>query len=125
VARVRLIIEPDLAAVLVDATILGIDSQDLDGEHADRRERGPGNGHRLGWSCAAGNHPAPIPLVWRCTPETILVGLAKRGLPANTGLGERGTQVIAAPKRIIAPTGVAARGGLRCDDCGQPFEPAE
>ena len=68
---------------------------------------------------------APIALVCECTPETILAGLEKRGLPANTGLGARGTQVIAWPKRIIAPTGVAARGGLRCDDCGAEFLPAE
>jgi hypothetical protein len=43
-------------------------------------------------------------------PETILAELEKRGLPATPGLGERGTRVIAAPKRTIAPTGVAARG---------------
>jgi hypothetical protein len=50
---------------------------------------------------------APIPLVCECTPETILAGLAKRGLPPDTGLGKHGTKGIAAPKRIIAPTGVA------------------
>jgi hypothetical protein len=68
---------------------------------------------------------APIPLVCQCTPDTIAAGLENRGLPANTGLGTRGTQAIAAPKRIIAPTGVAARGGLRCDDCGSEFVPAD
>jgi hypothetical protein len=68
---------------------------------------------------------APIPLVCQCTPETILAGLKKRGMPPDTGLGERGTQNIAAPKRIVAPTGVAARGGLRCDDCGAEFVRAE
>ena len=68
---------------------------------------------------------APIPLVCRCTPETILAGLARRGLPRDTGLGKHGTKGIAAPKRIIAPSGVAARGGLRCDDCGAEFLPVE
>jgi hypothetical protein len=68
---------------------------------------------------------APIPLVCQCTPETIERGLKKRGLPPGTGLSKHGTQSIAAPKRIIAPSGVAARRGLRCDDCGAEFVPAE
>lgn len=68
---------------------------------------------------------APIPLVCNCTPETILAGLAKRDLPKDTGLGKHGTKRIAAPKRIMAPSGVAARGGLFCTDCQSEFRPAE
>jgi hypothetical protein len=68
---------------------------------------------------------APIPLVCQCTPETIAAGLKARGLAPDTGLNKQGTQTIAAPKRIIAPTGVAARGGIVCEDCGKPFVPAD
>jgi hypothetical protein len=67
---------------------------------------------------------APIPLVCQCTPETIKAGLDRRGLPEDAGLSRQGTRTIAAPKRIIAPTGVAIRGGIVCEDCGQPFLPA-
>lgn len=68
---------------------------------------------------------APIPLVCECTPETIAAGLKARGLPPDAGLSKQGTQKIAAPKRIIAPTGVAARGGIVCSDCGAEFKPVD
>jgi hypothetical protein len=66
---------------------------------------------------------APIPLVCQCTPQTIAAGLKARGLPPDTGLNRQGTRTIKVPKRIIAPSGVAARGGIVCEDCGQPFVP--
>jgi hypothetical protein len=68
---------------------------------------------------------APIPLVCECTAETIAAGLKARGLPPDAGLSKQGTQKIAAPKRIIAPTGVAARGGIVCSDCGAEFKPVD
>jgi hypothetical protein len=62
-----------------------------------------------------------ISLRCQCTEQTILAGLKARGLPPNTGTGRSSS--IAAPKIISVSQGVQERGGLRCDDCGQTFEP--
>jgi hypothetical protein len=67
----------------------------------------------------------PVRMRCQCTEETIKAGLRKRGLPETTGLGDRGTKVIAAPKVINVSTGVAERGGLLCADCGEEFKLTE
>jgi hypothetical protein len=64
----------------------------------------------------------PVRMRCQCTEETIKAGLRRRGLPETTGLGDRGTKIIAAPKVINVSTGVAERGGLLCADCGEEFK---
>lgn len=80
------------------------------------------------WEAPAAIRPrqrGPVFMRCACTEETIKAGLRKRGLPEDTGIGTRGTKTIAAPKVINVSSGVGARGGILCADCGQPFELGE
>jgi hypothetical protein len=59
---------------------------------------------------------SPQAMRCRCTVDTILNGMEKRGV-ALTASGPP-----AAPKVINASSGVRIRGGIVCEDCGYPFE---
>jgi len=56
---------------------------------------------------------SPQTMRCQCTVDTILAGMAKRGV--------RVTSTPNAPKVINASSGVRERGGIVCADCGQTF----
>jgi hypothetical protein len=56
---------------------------------------------------------SPQALRCQCTVDTIMAGMAKRGIPV--------TDTPAAPNLISASKGVRERGGIVCADCGAEF----